>query len=71
MIQRRKAESLFGGYEQRRAFHTLKASLMQKPVLQMFRDNRETELNTDASAEESAAISLQRSEEDNELHPVH
>ena len=67
----KKAREFIWSDEQRRAFHTLKASLMQKPVLQLFRDDRETELHTDASAEGFAAILLQKSEENNELHPVY
>ena len=61
----------YWGDNQRRAIHTLKALLMQKPFLQLFRDDGETELHTDASAEEFAAILFQRSEEDNELHSVY
>lgn len=53
------------------AFEKLKQLLSQKPVLQIFRQGRLTELHTDASQDGYGAVLMQKSDEDGLLHPVH
>lgn len=57
--------------EQRRSFAYLKEVLVTKPVLKIYNPRLHTELHTDASCTAYAAILMQKSVEDNELHPVH
>lgn len=59
------------GEEQRRAFTTLRTALTEAPVLQLYKQQRETELHTDASKNGYGAILLQRNPESNQLHPVY
>lgn len=58
------------GLEQRLAFQKLKKCITQRPVLTIFEYGLETEVHTDASKVNLAAVLLQRSKEDNEMHPV-
>ena len=53
------------------AFEQLKTSLMEKPVLRIYHQGGELELHTDASQDGLGAILLQRSYDDNLLHPVY
>lgn len=57
--------------EQRKSFNALKEKVTQRPVLNIFRKDAETELHTDASKSGTAAILMQRSPDDNEFHPIH
>lgn len=53
------------------AFNKLKSILIDKPVLKLYRIGAETELHTDASLLGYGAILLQRSNDDNAMHPVY
>lgn len=53
------------------AFKRLKLILVNKPVLQLYKVGAETELHTDASSLGYSAILLQRSSDDNAMHPVY
>ncbi|GFV87105.1 transposon Tf2-6 polyprotein [Trichonephila clavipes] len=57
--------------EQKASFDELKRLLCQKPVLGIYRQNCETEIHTDASIDGLAAVLLQRSPDDNSLHPIY
>lgn len=57
--------------EERRAFEQLKRCLMQDPVLKIYDQKAETELHTDASKFGFGAVLLQRSNDDQQLHPVY
>ncbi|GFY44510.1 retrovirus-related Pol polyprotein from transposon 297 [Trichonephila inaurata madagascariensis] len=56
--------------KQKASFDELKRLLCQKPVLGIYRQNCETEIHTDASIDGLAAVLLQRSSDDNSLHPI-
>ncbi|GFY77952.1 hypothetical protein TNIN_250031 [Trichonephila inaurata madagascariensis] len=56
--------------KQKASFDELKR-LCQKPVLGIYRQNCETEIHTDASIDGLAAVLLQRSSDDNSLHPIY
>lgn len=56
--------------EQNEAFERLKQMITQRPVLSIFKYGLETEVHTDASKIALAAILMQRSNEDNQFHPV-
>ncbi|KAK9730631.1 Reverse transcriptase (RNA-dependent DNA polymerase) [Popillia japonica] len=53
------------------AFETLKSLLADKPVLQIYRQGADTEVHTDASQEGYGAVLMQKSREDNRIHPVY
>lgn len=53
------------------AFERLKAALVDMPVLKLYKVGAETELHTDASSHGYGAILLQRSTDDNAMHPVY
>lgn len=53
------------------AFNQLKQVMTQGPVLNIFRQGTDTELHTDASKFGYGAILLQRSTEDNAMHPIY
>ena len=53
------------------AFSRLKQALIEAPVLQLYRSDRETELHCDASRDGYAAILLQKNPEDQAFHPVY
>ncbi|GFW11736.1 retrovirus-related Pol polyprotein from transposon 297 [Trichonephila clavipes] len=57
--------------KQKASFDELKLLICQKPVLGIYRQNCETEIHTDASIDGLAAVLLQRSPDDNALHPIH
>ncbi|GFY43482.1 retrovirus-related Pol polyprotein from transposon 297 [Trichonephila inaurata madagascariensis] len=57
--------------KQKASFDELKRLLCQKPVLGIYRQNCETEIHTDASIDGLAAVLLQRSSDDNSLHPIY
>ncbi|GFS38971.1 retrovirus-related Pol polyprotein from transposon 297 [Trichonephila inaurata madagascariensis] len=57
--------------KQKASFDELKRLLCQKPVLGIYRQNCETEIYTDASIDGLAAVLLQRSSDDNSLHPIY
>ncbi|GFW55956.1 transposon Tf2-6 polyprotein, partial [Trichonephila clavipes] len=57
--------------KQKASFDELKRLLCQKPVLGTYPQNCETEIHTDASIDGLAAILLQRSPDDNSLHPIY
>lgn len=44
--------------------------ICERPVLEIFQYGLETEIHTDASKHALAAILMQRSNEDNSMHPV-
>lgn len=69
-LMRKDSKFLFGP-EQLKSFETLKQIVRDRPVLQIFRRDAETELHTDASKFGTAAILMQRSFDDNEFHPVY
>jgi len=49
----------------------LKKCLIEKPILSIYNQEYETEIHTDASQDGYGAILLQRSPEDDKLHPVY
>lgn len=53
------------------AFNRLKQILCEVPVLRIFNQNYETEVHTDASIDGYGAVLLQKSPEDDFLHPVY
>ncbi|GFY68576.1 hypothetical protein TNIN_483831 [Trichonephila inaurata madagascariensis] len=53
------------------SFDELKRFLCQKLVSGIYRQNCETEIHTDASIDGLAAVLLQRSSDDNSLHPIY
>ncbi|GFU24767.1 transposon Tf2-9 polyprotein [Trichonephila clavipes] len=57
--------------KQKASFDELKRLLCQKPVLGIYRQNCETEIHTDASIDGISAVLLQRSPDDNSLHPIY
>ncbi|GFX49515.1 retrovirus-related Pol polyprotein from transposon 297 [Trichonephila clavipes] len=57
--------------KQKASVAELKRLLCQKPVLGIYRQNCETEIHTDASIDRPAAVLLQRSSDDNSLHPIY
>ncbi|GFS58457.1 retrovirus-related Pol polyprotein from transposon 297 [Trichonephila inaurata madagascariensis] len=57
--------------KQKASFDELKHLLCQKPVLGIYQQNCETEIYTDASIAGLAAVLLQRSSDDNSLHPIY
>ncbi|GFX54439.1 transposon Tf2-6 polyprotein [Trichonephila clavipes] len=57
--------------KQKASFDELKRLLCQKPVLGIYRQNCETEIHTDASMDGLTAVLLQRSPDDNSLHPIY
>lgn len=59
------------GSEEIKAIDELKLRLSNKPVLDLFQSEKETELHTDASKDGLAAILQQRNCEDLHLHPVY
>lgn len=59
------------GSEQSKSFETLKQKVEDRPVLQIYRRDAETELHTDAYKFGIAAILMQRCVDDNEFHPVY
>lgn len=56
--------------EEYTAFEQLKKLITQKPVSMIYQFGLETDVHTDASNQALAAILLQRSNEDNQLHTV-
>lgn len=58
------------GTEQQLAFEKLKKIITERPVLEMFQYGLETEVHTDASKFGLAGILFQRSNDDNQMHPV-
>lgn len=67
----KKGAEFHFGEAQRKAFQELKQILANEPVLNIFKQGTEMELHTDASQEGYGAILLQRSAQDNSLHPVY
>lgn len=67
----RKDTKFFFGPDQLKSFETLKQKIQERPVLQIYKRDAETELHTDASKFGTAAILMQRSFEDHEFHPVY
>lgn len=68
-LLRKNVEFLFGN-EQLQAFETLKAKLLEKPVLAIFDPHAtETQLHCDASSHGFGSILLQK-QKDDKLHPV-
>lgn len=59
------------GTEEKDAFNQLKILLSERPVLSLYRIGAETELHTDTSMYGYGAILLQRSNEDQWLHPIY
>lgn len=53
------------------AFNQLKSILSNKPVLQLYKPNVDTELHTDASMFGFGAVLMQRDSGDGKLHPVY
>uniref|UniRef100_A0AAG5DSK9 RNA-directed DNA polymerase n=1 Tax=Anopheles atroparvus TaxID=41427 RepID=A0AAG5DSK9_ANOAO len=52
-----------------RAFHDVKATLSEYPVLRIFKPGLEAEVHTDASKEALAGILMQRAVDDEQFHP--
>lgn len=67
----RKNESFRFTEKGKEAFCLLKDALAKKPVLKICHPSRETELHTDASQYGYGAVLLQRSPEDEKLHPIY
>ncbi|GFU22821.1 retrovirus-related Pol polyprotein from transposon 297 [Trichonephila clavipes] len=67
----RKDPSFNFDVKQEASFDELKRLLCQKPVLGIYQQNFETEIHTDASIYGLAAVLLQRSPDDNSLHPIY
>ncbi|XP_061390803.1 uncharacterized protein LOC133326139 [Musca vetustissima] len=59
------------GDEQKLAFDKLKQCMTNEPVLHIFNEKFETEVHTDASIDGYGAVLLQKSPDDNLLHPVY
>ena len=59
------------GEEEVNSFNQLKSLLAEKPVLQIYNPNYETELHTDASLEGYGAILMQKSPNDQNFHPTY
>lgn len=59
------------GPNEKQSFQQLKAVLVAKPVLSLYRVGAETELYTDASKLGYGAILLQKNSEDQKLHPIY
>ena len=59
------------GDSEKTAFNQLKAILSEQPVLNIYRQQGDIELHTDASQFGFGAILFQRAQEDNQLHPVY
>lgn len=57
--------------EQVTAFQTLKKTLINRPVIRLYRIGADTELHTDASSYGFGSILLQRDSNDGVLHPIH
>ncbi|GFV56903.1 transposon Ty3-G Gag-Pol polyprotein [Trichonephila clavipes] len=57
--------------KQKASFVELKRLLCQKTVLDIYRQNCETEIHNDASIDGLASVLLQRSSDDNSLHPIY
>ncbi|GFY16456.1 retrovirus-related Pol polyprotein from transposon 297 [Trichonephila clavipes] len=57
--------------KQKASFDELKRLLCQKPVLGIYRQKCETQIHSDASIDGLAAALLQRSSDDNSLHPIY
>lgn len=55
----------------RSAFQQLKTKLTQNPVLKIYNPKHVTEVHTDASIDGYGAVMMQRSPDDNLLHPVY
>jgi Reverse transcriptase (RNA-dependent DNA polymerase). len=58
------------GEEEKRAFVALKNKLITLPILQLYKQDAETELHTDASKHGFGAILMQKNSDDNKFHPV-
>ncbi|XP_037806852.1 uncharacterized protein LOC119600595 isoform X1 [Lucilia sericata] len=69
-LKKQNAKFVFG-HEQMTSFNTLKNVLSNGPVLSIFNQNYETEVHTDASIDGYGAVLLQKSPDDNLLHPVY
>ncbi|XP_011688730.1 PREDICTED: uncharacterized protein K02A2.6-like [Wasmannia auropunctata] len=67
----RKNEKFRFTEKERNAFCLLKDALAKKPVLRIYHPTFATELHTDASQHGYGAVLLQRSPEDQKLHPIH
>lgn len=67
----RNGEKIVFGLLQQKAFEELKMILINKPVLQIYKQNAETQLHADASKYGYGAMLLQKNDEDNQFHPVH
>lgn len=67
----RKEQEFQFGKLQEDAFNQLKKALSEQPILHLFKSTAETELHTDASSLGFGAILLQRSDDDNLMHPVY
>ena len=68
---KRSGENFVWEAPQEKTFHMLNQTLVQAPVLQLYRPNREIELHCDASKDGYAAYLLQRSPEDGAMLPVY
>lgn len=58
------------GLRQKVAFDKLRNMICERPILTIFQYGLETEVHTDASKHALGAILMQRSNEDNNMHPV-
>lgn len=67
----RKGAAFKIGPAQEEAFEQLKVIMSRHPVLLIFLQGVETEVHTDASAQATGAILMQKSPEDNKFHPVY
>lgn len=59
------------GIEEEGAVSLLKKLLTKNPVLSIYNQSYETEVHTDASIDGFGAVLLQKSPDDNQLHPVY
>ena len=69
-LKKKNAKLKFGD-EQMISFDVLKTIMSKNPVLNIYNPNCETEVHTDASTGEYGAVLLQKSPDDNQLHPIY
>lgn len=67
----KKETSFQFGFKEKESFEQLKSDLTHDPVLKIFNQKFETELHIDACKDGFGAILLQKSPDDDKLHPVY
>jgi len=67
----RKEKSFQFSLKEKESWEQLKSDLSRDPVLKIFSQTSETELHTNACKDGFGAVLLQKSSDDNKLHPVY